>query len=313
MFRRVIVRLLWAVPVLFIVTMGTFLLLELAPGDAAQTLAGEDATPEEVEEIREKLGLNQPVWWRYLLFIGNALQGDFGSSLSNSKPVLMTILECLPVTLSLLVLVLLTSVVVAVPLGVLAALRANRFLDRAIVVFTSVGLAVPSFLLALLLVVVFTFQLDLLPPTGFVPLERDPGKWLLHLILPVAALASTPIAELARMTRGSMRDALEQDYLRTAWAKGMLGRQVVIKHALRNAVIPIVTTVGLQAARIVGGTLIIERVFNIPGLGALTINAVIAQDATMLMGIVLFIALAVVLINLLVDISYIWLNPRLRA
>ena len=306
-------RLLAVVPILFLVSLGSFLLLQLAPGDAATTLAGDNATPEAVERIRTELGLDRPLWAQYLQFAGGALGGDFGTSLTSGQPVLTTILDRLPVTLSLMALVLVVCLAVAVPMGVFAGVRANSAIDRVMVALSSVGMAAPSFLVGLILVSVFTFQFKLLPATGYVPFTTSPWGWFSHLILPAAALALIPAAEVLRISRSSIQEALEQDYIRTAWAKGLPGAYIVLRHALRNALSPMVTVLGLQVARIIGGAVVVEKVFNVPGLGTLTIQSVLAADASMIMGVVLFVSVAVVLINMIVDLFNVALNPRAHA
>lgn len=302
-------RFISVLPILILVTLGSFMLLQLAPGDPALALAGENASPEQVQRIREELGLDRPLWLQYLTFMGGVLQGDLGTSLSG-QPVLATIMNRFPVTLSLMVLVLLVCLIVALPLGVLAGVKANSLLDRFLVGLSAAGMAAPPFLVGLLLVVLFTFQLGLLPATGYIPLAEDPSSWITHLVLPAAALAFIPGSEVLRITRASVQEVLEQDYIRTAWAKGLLPATILFKHGVRNALSPMVTVLGLQVARIIGGTVVVEQVFNVPGLGTLTIQSVLNSDAAMLMGIVLFVSTAVVVINLLVDLFNAASNPR---
>lgn len=305
-------RLAAIVPTLLIVTLITFSLLELTPGDPAVTLAGESATPEQIEAIRERLGLDRPFLIRYGDFLLGALQGDLGTSLFNSQPVLQAVFDRFPVTLSLVLYVFVLSILLGVPAGILAARRPNTLIDRAIAVLASFSLAAPTFLIGMVLIVVLSLKLGLLPPMGYTSPFEDFGGWVSRLLMPSIALSMHPAAELARMTRAAMSDTLEKDYIRTAWAKGLRGPTITRKHALKNAAIPVITVIGLQTARVLGGAVIIEQIFAIPGLGTLTIQSVLTRDLSMVMGIVLVASVATVLINLLVDLSYGYFNPRLR-
>lgn len=310
MLRFALRRLLAVVPILLLVSAGAFLLLQAAPGDPAAAIAGDSASPEMIEQIREEMGLNEPLWIQYLSFIGAVLTGDLGVSWQNGQPVLDAILNRVPVTLSMVVLVLICCIIIAVPIGIIAGARANSVLDRVLVAISAIGMASPPFLLGLILVAVFSFQLGLLPATGYEPLGESPSGWLEHLILPVVALAMIPMAEVVRIARASMQESLEQDYIRTAWAKGIPGGAIVVRHALRNSLSPVTTVLGLQVARIIGGAVVVEQVFNLPGLGTLTIQSVLSSDAPMIMGIVLFVSIAVVVVNLCVDLFNYATNPR---
>lgn len=305
-------RLAAIIPTLLIVSFVTFALMELTPGDTAMSIAGEGATAEQIEAIRVSLGLDQPFLVRYFDFLIGAVQGDLGQSLMNSQPVMSAILERLPVTLSLVAFVLVISVVIGVPAGALAARFPNSWIDRAIAVLSAGMLAAPTFLIGLLLIVVVSLQWGLLPATGYSPLTEGFGPWASSLLLPGVAVALHPAAELARMTRATMTDTLEKDYIRTARAKGLSEGVVVRKHALKNAAIPVVTALGMQTARVLGGSVIIEQIFALPGLGSLTIRSVLDRDLSMIMGIVVVAATVAVLINLLVDLSYGYFNPKLR-
>ncbi|MBC9734450.1 ABC transporter permease [Nocardioides sp. zg-578] len=305
-------RLAAIAPTLLIVSFVTFSLLELTPGDTAVSIAGEGATEAQIEAIRLALGLDDPFLVRYFDFLTNALQGDLGESLMNSQPVMSAILERLPVTISLVAFVFVISVVLGVPAGALAARHPNSWIDRAISVVSAFALAAPTFLIGLLLIVVVSLEWGLLPATGYSPMGDGLGEWASRLVLPATAVALHPAAELARMTRATMTDTLEKDYIRTARAKGLAEGVVVRKHALKNAAIPVVTALGMQVARVLGGSVIIEQIFAIPGLGSLTIRSVLDRDLSMIMGIVIVAATITVLINLLVDLSYGYFNPKLR-
>lgn len=305
-------RLAAIVPTLLIVTFVTFSLLELTPGDPAVTLAGEGATQEQIAEIRERLGLDRPFLIRYGEFLLGALHGDLGTSLFNSQPVLQAVFDRLPVTLSLVLYVFVLSILLGVPAGVLAARHPNTLIDRVVAVLASFSLAAPTFLIGMVLIVVLSLKLGLLPPMGYMSPFEDFGGWVSRLLMPAIALSMHPAAELARMTRAAMSDTLEKDYIRTARAKGLREPTIIRKHALKNAAIPVITVIGLQTARVLGGAVIIEQIFALPGIGTLTIQSVLTRDMAMVMGIVLVASVATVLINLLVDLSYGYFNPRLR-
>jgi peptide/nickel transport system permease protein len=307
-------RVLSSVPLLLVLSLLVFLMLDLMPGDAATALAGENASVQKIAETRERLGLDQPVLERYVHWLAAAVHGDLGQSLYSSRPVTGTIMERLPVTASLGLLAMLMVIVVGLPLGILAARRPNSLVDRLLSVFASISMSLPPFVLGLLLVLVFAITLPLLPPTGYVSLaEGGPGEWLRSLILPAVAVAAIPVAELARQTRSAIVDTLGMDYIRTVRAKGVRERSVVLKHALKNAGVPIATVLGLQVNRLLAGSVTVEFVFAMPGFGALAVNAVIQRDLPIILGVVLVSALIVVVVNVLTDLSYGLLNPRLRS
>lgn len=305
-------RLAYSVPMLFGVSSLAFLLLNSLPSDIAQMKAGEDATPETIASIRESLGLDRPLVERYLDWLGALLQGDLGTSWHNGQSVLSGILASAPVTLSIVVLSLVLSLLIGVPVGVVAAVRGGR-LDRVLVSSTVVALAIPNFWLALVLVLAFALTIQLLPATGYVPLEANPDLWLQHLWLPVIAVATVAISSIARQTRSAMIENLGRDYVRTLRAAGIPERSVVYRHALKNSGVPILTTLGIQFVNLSGGSIIVEQVFAVPGLGQLTITALARNDVPVVLGVLVVTAVAVVIINLAVDLLNSAVNPKVRV
>ena len=306
-------RLLSTVPVVFVVTFLVFGLILLIPGDPAITIAGPDATPEQIEAIRERLGLNRPFVVQYADWLGSALQADLGTSLFTSRAVTTSILDSLPVTLTLTLTAILLSLLISVPLAVLSATRRGGWVDRLATVASSVGIAVPSFWLGLILVLIFSLTLGWLPATGYVPLGQDPAGWLRHILLPALTLGVATAAESTRQLRGSIIEVLQQDYVRTARAKGLRARMIIGKHVLKNASVPLVTVIGLQVTLLLGGAIVVEQVFGVPGLGQVAINAVTTRDIPVIQGVVLVAVLVAMLSNLLVDLTYGYLNPKVRA
>lgn len=313
MIRLIGKRLLAVIPVMLIVSVLSFALVALVPGDPAATLAGQSATTEQVEAIRVQLGLDQPVLVRYVEWLGHVVTGDLGNSLFTRQPVLTAIGERMPVTLSLAVGALLVALVLGLPAGLYAALHRGRLPDRLISAGAAGSLAFPNYFVGMVLVIVVAVQFGALPATGYTAFADDPGEWLAHLVLPCIALGLVPAAVLARQLRGAMVGVLGQDYMRTAEAKGLGGGQVVLKHALKNAAIAPITAVGTQFALVLGGSVVVEQVFGIAGLGALVINAVQQRDIPLIQGIVLVAAVLVQVVNIMVDLSYGWLNPRVRV
>jgi peptide/nickel transport system permease protein len=306
-------RLLAAIPILFLVLLMSFTLVELMPGNPAETLAGDAATPAQVDAIAQKLNLNEPILQRFVDYVGNVAQGDFGKSLFTSRPVMDEIMEALPITLSLILVALVMALLMAIPAGMYAATHRDGKVDRAVTLLSAIFVAVPQFVLAFFLVVFLAVNRHWFPPTGYQSIA-DGGLWgwLQHLILPAFALSLGTAAELARQVRGSMIDSLEEDYIRTARAMGLSTKSVVWKHALKNAAIPVVTVLGLQAGRLLGGAVIIEAVFALPGFGSLAYNAVFQQDIPVIQGVVVVSAVVIVVVNLLTDLSYTYFNPKLR-
>lgn len=303
-------RLLMIVPLLLIVTMITFSLVLLIPGDPAARIAGEAATAQQVAQVRTDLGLDESVPVRYLSFVYDTARGDLGTSYTFHTPIRQMLAERLPVTLSLTFVAMVMAVLVGIPVGVLAARRKGRWQDRAVTVGSTLGLATPNFVLAMMLVLVLAIKTQVLPATGYQPLSAGVGQWLKHLILPGTALGLVAAAEIGRQLRSSMVHTLQQEYIRTATAKGMRSRTVVWRHALKNALMPVVTVVGMQVGYMLGGTAVIESVFGIKGLGDFAVQAVLNSDLPAIQGMVILAVSVTVLASLVVDISYAFLNPR---
>lgn len=305
-------RLLALVPVLFVVSLVTFFLLDLTPGDAAHVLAGPNASLEEIQQVRVREGLDDPVHVRYGRFVSSAVRGDLGTSQFSSQPVMDAVEQRLPVTVSLAAVGMLFAALFSIPTGVVAALRPNGVFDRLLTGVSSVAMSVPSFVVGLFLVTLFALNQRWLPATGYASIGDGVVEWLRHLILPGLAVAVLPGAELARQTRASMRDTLEKDYIRAARAKGLRMSRVVGKHATKNAAIPVVTVLGLVLGRMLSGAVVVEAVFDLPGLGTLAVEAVFRRDIPVVQGVVLLLATAIVIVNLLVDMTYAYFNPKLR-
>ena len=312
MFRYVIRRILAAIPVMLIVSAAVFTLLYLTPGDPAYVILGPDATTERVEELRERLGLNEPWYVQLGKWYGRLAQGDLGTSLFLNQPVLTAIIERAEPTMLLTLLALLVAVSIGVPAGVFSALRRGRMVDALLMLIAILGVSMPSFWLGLNLIYLFGVQAKVLPVAGYQPLSAGLGENLRYLVLPAITLGLAQGALLARMTRSMMLDTLNEDYVRTARAKGLAQTGVVMRHALRNALIPLVTVIGLSFAVLIGGAIITEQVFNIPGVGRLLIQAISRRDYPVVQGVTLVVAGLYVLINLLVDILYGILDPRIR-
>ena len=305
-------RVLATIPTIAVVAVFVFLLLRLSPGDPAAVIAGDYATAEDIARIRERLGLNEPVLVQFTRWIGQLLQGDLGTSIFNNLPVSTLIAQRVGPTLALASTTLLFSVLVAVPLGTLAAWRAGSVLDRAIMVFAVAGFSVPVFVLGYALVWLVALQSGALPVQGYRPLGDGFWPWLQHLILPTLTLSVIYIALIARITRAAVMEVLQEDYIRTARAKGQSQGRLLVRHALANAAVPIVTVVGLGIALLIGGVVVTETVFNIPGLGRLVLDAVLARDYPIIQGLILFFAFIYVLVNLVIDLSYTLFDPRIR-
>ena len=312
MFAYVVRRLLATIVVMAVVALVVFLLLYLTPGDPAAILAGDAATSDDIRRIREKLGLDEPFLVRFGGWIARLLHGDLGISIFTNLPVTHLIAQRIEPTLSLTLCTLLISVLVAVPLGVLAAARAGTWIDRAVMGFSVLGFSLPVFVLAYILILTFSIGLDWLPVQGYRPIGDGLWQWARHLVLPSTALGTVYIALIARITRASMLDVLSQDYVRTAQAKGLSPREVLTGHALKNAAVPIVTVIGIGIALLIGGAIVTETVFAIPGIGRLTVDSILRRDYPIIQGVVLMFSAAYVLINLAVDLSYMFFDPRIR-
>ena len=305
------------VVVLWLITMAVFALFFVAPNNVARTLAGRQATPETVALISHRLGLDQPIWKQYLDFVGRALRGDLGYDYYHQVPVTELMAAALPVTASLVIGAAVIWVSLGVTNGVLSAVRPRSFTDRSLTVFSLFFYSMPSFLLGLVLLYVLYYQLTLhgfaiFPPGGYSPLEGGLAGWLQHMILPWFTLALVQAATYTRLTRGSMLDVLGEDYVRTARSKGIGERRVVLRHGLRSALTPVVTQFGIDVAALLGGAVVTEQVFSLPGLGKTAVDAINQQDLPVIIGIVLFASAAVVVANIVVDALYAVLDPRVR-
>ncbi len=305
-------RLLATIPVLAIVAVLVFLMLRLTPGDPAAILAGDAANTEQIAHIRASLGLDRPIVVQFGIWLGNLLTGDLGESFYYKTRVAALIAQRLEPTLALATLTILIAVVVSVPLGIIAAWRFGGWFDRALMGFSVLGFSVPVFVLAYILIYIVSLKLGLLPVQGYQRLADGFWPFLRHLILPSVTLSVIYIALIARVTRASMLEALGEDYIRTARAKGLPEVRVLVRHALANAAVPIVTVIGIGVALLIGGVVVTESVYAIPGLGRLTVDAVLARDFPTIQGVILFFSFVYVLVNLLVDMSYVFLDPRIR-
>ncbi|MEY3761503.1 MAG: Glutathione transport system permease protein GsiC [Pseudomonadota bacterium] len=309
-------RILAVLPVLFVVSLVVFLILRLAPGDPAAVIAGNSATNEDIAKIQVQLGLDRSIPVQYGIWMGNVFQGDLGFSYYLNKPVTELIAQRVEPTLSLAFGTVILALLIAVPLGTVAAWRMGGWLDRLLSGFSVAGFSVPVFVIGYLLIYLFAIRLEWLPVQGYKslsgPSAAGPWAWMRQLILPWMTLAMIYVALIARVTRASVSEALTEDYIRTARAKGITESAVLLRHALANAAVPIVTVVGIGIALLIGGVVVTETVYAIPGLGSLTVDAVLNRDFPVIQGLVLLFSVSYVLINLLVDLSYLVLDPRIR-
>lgn len=306
-------RLVAIVPVLLLVSATAFFLNELSSVDPAALIVGPEATEEQLEQVRADRGLDEPAVERYVSWLGAAVTGDLGESLYTGTPVTTSLSQRLPVTLSLTLLSMLVAIVAGVPLGILSAVRSGSVVDRAATGAATIGQAIPNFWFGLLLVALFAIHLGWLPAVGYAPMSDGLWTWLSHLLLPAVALGTAGAAALARHTRSAMIGVLQQDYIRAAIARGIPVRRVISHHALKNAAIPVVTSLSFLMSMLLGGSVVIERVFGLPGLGSLAVDAVLRKDPAVLLGFVLLIVVIVLAINLLLDLSYGLLNPKIRV
>ena len=305
-------RVLATIPVMLLVALFVFSLLYIAPGDPAAIIAGDQASPADVERIRVNLGLDRPYLVRFGTWLWDVLRGDLGQSIFTNLPVTRLIGQRLEPTLSLMVLTLLLSISLAVPMGVVAAWNQGRWPDRVIMLVAVLGFSVPVFVVGYVLAYVFALELEWLPVQGYTPIAQGVGEWLSHLILPAIALGGVYIALIARITRATMLEVLNQDYIRTAKAKGVGSRSVLFLHALKNAAVPIVTVIGIGVALLIGGAVVTESVFAIPGLGRLVVESILRRDYPVIQGVVLLFSFVYVLVNLGVDLMYTVFDTRIR-
>ncbi|MEN1760617.1 nickel ABC transporter permease [Anoxynatronum sibiricum] len=297
-------RLLQAIPVIFLVTVLTFSLVHLVPGDPALMRAGEDATAEQVEAIREAMGLNEPIHKQYIKWVSGIVRGDMGYSLQDGRPVFSTLIQRLPATMKLVMASFIVSIGIGVPVGILSAVKQNTFADSFARVFALLGISMPNFWMGLMLMLIFSYSLRMLPASG--------SGTLAHLIMPAIALGMPGAGIITRLTRSSMLEVMKQDYIRTARAKGLRRQLVIYKHALKNAMLPVVTVIGVQLGSRLGGSVIVESIFAYPGIGRFAYTRLLARDYPMIMGNLFIFAMIFILINLITDILYGFLEPRIR-
>jgi peptide/nickel transport system permease protein len=312
MARIALRRLASAIPVLLIVSLITFGMMRLIPGDPSAVIGGISATQEQLAQIRHELGLDQPMYIQLLKWYAGVLHGDFGRSLLMGQPVMQVTMQRLPVTLALSAYALVLTLLLGLVGGIFAALRQNSWVDQAAMMFSMFGISVPSFFLGLLMIFFFAVYLGWLPTGGYIPLWQDPWGWLRTSTMPAISLALLQVGLLARITRSTMLEVLRQDYIRTARAKGLTRRQVVAKHALANALIPITTVIGIVISLLISGSVVIETLFSLPGIGQLLTQAVLNRDYPMVQGGLLLVTAFLVFVNIVVDVCYALLDPRVR-
>lgn len=305
-------RILSSIPVLFIVSVLVFMMLQLLPGDPATVILGQEATPEAIEAMRVKLGLDKPLLEQYITWVANVLQGNLGESLVDGTSVNLLIQERLPATLELIIGSFIVAMIIALPAGIISAARPNKLVDHICTFIALVGMSIPHFWLGMMAIILFAVKLDLLPASGYVPFTEDPIENLKTVILPVVATGFRQSAVLMRMVRSSMLEVMQADYIRTASSKGLSEMTVLFGHALKNAMIPVITTSGLMLATLLGGLVITETIFNIPGYGKLIIESVFNRDFITVQSCILVSAVIVVIINILVDILYALVDPRIK-
>ena len=305
-------RILATIPVMGVVAVVIFAMLHLSPGDPAAVIAGDSATVEEVAKVREQLGLDRPLAVQFASWIGAVAQGDLGVSIYNRQPVSGMILQRVEPTVALALCTLLVALTAAIPMGIVAAWKAGTWIDRTIMGFAVLGFSFPVFVIGYGLIYFLALHLELLPVQGYVSIRQGLGEFLPYMVMPSLALGWALTALFARMTRTSMLEVLNQDYIRTAHAKGLSSARVLLGHALKNASVPIVTTVGIGIALLIGGVVVTETVFAIPGIGRLTVDAILRRDYPVIQGVVLVFSAVYVLINLAIDLSYTLLDPRIR-
>ncbi|MBW2056127.1 MAG: ABC transporter permease [Deltaproteobacteria bacterium] len=312
MLNYIIRRLFVAVPVLLLISIIVFLLVHLLPGDPATVMLGEESTPEMIQALRAELGLDQPLHKQYLQWLTRCLSGDFGRSIQTRQPVSEALVQRLPVTIELTLLGFCVSIMIALPIAVASAVRPNSWIDVMGSAFATIGISMPSFWLGILLIYAFAVSLHLLPASGYVPLRESVVQNLLHMVLPAFTLGMWLSASAMRMIRAGMIDVLERPYIRTARAKGLSERRVLWHHALKNAFIPVVTILGLQLGRLMGGAVVTETIFAQPGVGQLAVKSIFMRDFPPVQAIVLVMAISMLLSSLVVDILYSFLDPRIR-
>jgi peptide/nickel transport system permease protein len=312
MLAYIVRRLFLTLPVMALVAVFVFLLLHLSPGDPAAIMAGENATAENIAQIRTKLGLDEPLWKQFILWVGALATGDLGQSLFWGDPVTVLIAQRAEPTVSLAFTTISFAVIVAISLGVIAAANPGTWIDRGVMGFAVMGFSLPVFVVGYMLIFLFAIELKWLPVQGYTRIAEGFTPWIRNLVLPSLALGMAYVALIARITRTTMLEVLAEDYIRTGKAKGVANRPLLLRHALKNAAVPIVTVVGIGVALLIGGVVITETVFNIPGVGRLVVDAISRRDYPIVQGVIMMFAGIYVLVNLLVDLSYTFFDPRIR-
>lgn len=312
MTRLVAIRIAQAIPVMFFVALLTFMLMHLLPGDPATIIAGDMADQASIDQIRRDLGLDKPMLTQLWLWIYNLMQGDFGRSLMLNQPVSQAMIERMPVTLSLALVAFVITIPTGIFLGVVAAVWRDTWVDSAVMMIALLGVSVPNFWIAILSVILFSVTLGWLPSAGYVPIGTSFTGWLTSLIQPAVVLALFQIGYLARMTRSAMLDVLDQDYIRTARAKGVSVTMTILKHAFRNTLMQVVTVSGYIFSLLIGGSVVIEQIFALPGIGRLLVQAIMARDYPVVQGSLLLLGFAFVFVNILIDLIYAWVDPRIH-
>lgn len=309
-------RVIGLIPVLLAISILVFMMLHLAPGDPVLTILGAsertNLDPGVIAQVRQEFGLDQPLHVQFFMFISKAVRGNLGRSFQTREDVLTMVASRLPATMQLTLASMVISLLVALPLGVISAVRQNSWVDNASMVFAAFGISVPRFWFGLILILIFSLRLGLLPTTGIGHIEDGLGDVLRHLLLPAVSLGLSMLALVTRMTRSSMLEVIRQEYIRTAWAKGLSSKVVIYKHALKNALIPVVTVVGMQFGGLLGGAVVTETIFSWPGVGRLAVNSILRRDFPMVQGTTLVLCFTFVVVNLLVDLLYTFLDPRIR-
>lgn len=306
-------RLLQAIPIIFLVSLFAFGMIYLIPGDAATVMGGPEASAADLEQIRQNMGLNEPFHRQIISFYTNLFRGDLGKSLMLGTPVLDAIIDRTPITLGISAYSLLITIVFGLATGIIAALNHNKLLDQLATLFALIGISLPNFWLALVMIVLFSVHLGWFPTGGYIPFSESPTGWLKTTTMPAVALALLQAGLLTRITRSTMLEVLSQDYIRTARAKGLSEWQVIGQHALSNVMMPVVTVLGLILSVLISGSIVIEAIFGIPGLGALMGNAILSRDFPLVQGGLISIATSLLLLNIVIDVLYFWLDPRIRV
>lgn len=304
-------RLIGTIPVLFLVSLLTFLMIHLTPGDPVRIMLGDDATEESIAALNRQLGLDQPLPVQYVRWLGNVVTGDLGQSIRTRQPVLEAIGTRFPVTLQLSAMSMAMAIAIGIPAGIISAMRRNSLTDVTTTTLALTGISIPNFFLGILLILLFSQRLGWLPPSGYVAFHEDPVQNLKLMLMPTIALGTTLAGVISRMMRSSLLEVLGADFIRTARAKGLNDRSTIIGHAVKNALLPVVTIIGLQTGLLLGGAILTETIFSLPGVGRLVVDSIFSRDFPIVQGVVLFLALTRVISNLLTDILYGWLDPRI--